>query len=99
MSLVGEWEARFDPQLTQKGEFYLDNKNFVHVDMMRSAKYPLSLLEDGELGAQVSWAGCSALLLFCTVVLNFYIFDILLLEICFAPETLIINTVLVHLFF
>ncbi|XP_023869254.1 alpha-2-antiplasmin isoform X3 [Salvelinus sp. IW2-2015] len=50
----GEWEARFDPQLTQKGEFYLDNKNFVHVDMMRSAKYPLSLLEDGELGAQVA---------------------------------------------
>ncbi|XP_038861439.1 alpha-2-antiplasmin-like isoform X1 [Salvelinus namaycush] len=50
----GEWEARFDPQLTQKDVFYLDNKNFVHVDMMRSAKYPLSLLEDGELGAQVA---------------------------------------------
>uniref|UniRef100_A0A673ZGR5 Serpin domain-containing protein n=2 Tax=Salmo trutta TaxID=8032 RepID=A0A673ZGR5_SALTR len=50
----GEWESRFDPQFTQKDVFYLDNKNFVHVDMMRSAKYPLSLLEDGKLGAQVA---------------------------------------------
>lgn len=55
VSLTGEWEARFDPQFTSKEVFYLDNKNFVHVDMMNSAKYPLSLLEDGELGAQVGW--------------------------------------------
>ncbi|XP_041657589.1 alpha-2-antiplasmin isoform X2 [Cheilinus undulatus] len=50
----GEWRTRFDPQATSKGVFYLDNQNSVSVDMMKSAQYPLRLLEDPELQAQVA---------------------------------------------
>ncbi|XP_074528472.1 alpha-2-antiplasmin [Halichoeres trimaculatus] len=50
----GEWQTRFDPQATSKGVFYLDNQNSVSVDMMKSAQYPLRLLEDPELEAQVA---------------------------------------------
>ncbi|KAG5843953.1 hypothetical protein ANANG_G00156360 [Anguilla anguilla] len=50
----GEWVARFDPALTAKDRFYIDSKNIVDVDMMVGHKYPLSLLMDGELGAQVA---------------------------------------------
>ncbi|XP_041808772.1 alpha-2-antiplasmin [Chelmon rostratus] len=50
----GEWQTRFDPQVTSKGVFYLDNQNSVSVDMMKSAQYPLRLLDDPELGAQVA---------------------------------------------
>ncbi|KAF3705461.1 Alpha-2-antiplasmin [Channa argus] len=50
----GEWRTQFDPQVTSKGVFYLDNQNSVSVDMMKSAHYPLRLLDDPELGAQVA---------------------------------------------
>lgn len=50
----GEWQTRFDPLLTSKAVFYLDNKNSVSVDMMKSAQYPLRLLDAPELGAQVT---------------------------------------------
>ncbi|KAJ8347660.1 hypothetical protein SKAU_G00262490 [Synaphobranchus kaupii] len=50
----GEWVARFDPTLTAKDRFYIDSRNIVDVDMMVGQKYPLSLLMDGELGAQVA---------------------------------------------
>ncbi|XP_070773981.1 alpha-2-antiplasmin [Enoplosus armatus] len=50
----GEWQTRFDPQVTSKGVFYLDNQNSVSVDMMKSAQYPLRLLDDPELEAQVA---------------------------------------------
>ncbi|KAM7397479.1 hypothetical protein PAMA_005666 [Pampus argenteus] len=49
----GEWQTQFDPLLTSKGVFYLDNQNLVLVDMMKSAQYPLRLLDDPELEAQV----------------------------------------------
>lgn len=51
---TGEWQTRFDPQVTSKGVFYLDNQNSVPVDMMKSAQYPLRLLDDPELEAQVT---------------------------------------------
>ncbi|KAM4620587.1 alpha-2-antiplasmin [Polymixia lowei] len=50
----GEWQTRFDPQATSKGVFYLDNQNSVSVDMMKSAQYPLRLLDDPDLEAQVA---------------------------------------------
>ncbi|XP_044077179.1 alpha-2-antiplasmin isoform X2 [Siniperca chuatsi] len=50
----GEWQTRFDPLATSKGVFYLDNQNSVSVDMMKSAQYPLRLLDDPELEAQVA---------------------------------------------
>ncbi|XP_041865095.1 alpha-2-antiplasmin [Melanotaenia boesemani] len=50
----GEWKTRFDPQVTSKGMFYLDNTNSVSVDMMKSAQYPLRLIDDPDLQAQVA---------------------------------------------
>ncbi|XP_070700063.1 alpha-2-antiplasmin [Pempheris klunzingeri] len=50
----GEWQTRFDPLATSKGVFYLDNQNSVSVDMMKSAQYPIRLLDDPELEAQVA---------------------------------------------
>uniref|UniRef100_A0A8C4DN62 Serpin domain-containing protein n=1 Tax=Dicentrarchus labrax TaxID=13489 RepID=A0A8C4DN62_DICLA len=50
----GEWQTRFDPLGTSKGIFYLDNQNSVSVNMMKSAQYPLRLLDDPELEAQVA---------------------------------------------
>ncbi|XP_074467100.1 alpha-2-antiplasmin-like [Sebastes fasciatus] len=50
----GEWRTRFDPLGTSKGAFYLDNQNSVLVDMMKSAQYPLRLLDDPALEAQVA---------------------------------------------
>ncbi|KAG7484775.1 hypothetical protein MATL_G00054310 [Megalops atlanticus] len=50
----GEWIARFDSSLTAKDRFYIDNENMIYVDMMQEPKYPLSLLMDSELGAQVA---------------------------------------------
>nr|XP_020442873.1 alpha-2-antiplasmin-like [Monopterus albus] len=50
----GEWQTQFDPLKTSKGVFYLDRQNLVSVDMMRSAHYPLRLLDDPELEAQVA---------------------------------------------
>ncbi|XP_033492386.1 alpha-2-antiplasmin [Epinephelus lanceolatus] len=50
----GEWQTQFDPLVTSKGMFYLDNQNSVLVDMMKSAQYPLRLLSDPELKAQVA---------------------------------------------
>ncbi|XP_047463540.1 alpha-2-antiplasmin [Mugil cephalus] len=50
----GEWRTQFDPQATSKGVFYIDDENSVSVDMMKSAQYPLRLLDDVELEAQVA---------------------------------------------
>ncbi|XP_056141134.1 alpha-2-antiplasmin [Lampris incognitus] len=50
----GEWQTRFDPQVTSKGAFYLDVQKAVSVDMMKSAHYPLRLMDDAELQAQVA---------------------------------------------
>lgn len=56
----GEWQTQFDPLVTSKGKFYLDNQNSVSVDMMKSAQYPLRLLDDRELRAQVQQLyGCN----------------------------------------
>ncbi|XP_068187650.1 alpha-2-antiplasmin-like [Antennarius striatus] len=54
MYFKGEWQTRFNPQATSKGVFYLDNQNSVSVDMMKSAQYPLRLMGDPELDAQVA---------------------------------------------
>ncbi|XP_040006313.1 alpha-2-antiplasmin [Xiphias gladius] len=50
----GEWKTQFDPLVTSKGVFYLDSQNSVSVDMMKSAHFPLRLLDDPELEAQVA---------------------------------------------
>uniref|UniRef100_A0A096LXJ7 Serpin domain-containing protein n=1 Tax=Poecilia formosa TaxID=48698 RepID=A0A096LXJ7_POEFO len=50
----GEWKARFDPNFTSKGVFYLDDLHLVDVDMMDDTKHQLSLLMDSELEAQVA---------------------------------------------
>lgn len=50
----GEWQTRFDSQATSKGVFYLDNQNSVSVDMMKSSQYPLRLMDDPQLKAQVA---------------------------------------------
>nr|XP_046152356.1 alpha-2-antiplasmin-like [Oncorhynchus gorbuscha] len=50
----GEWKARFDPRFTSKDVFYIDDKHMVNVDMMMGPKYPLSLLIDNDLEAQVA---------------------------------------------
>lgn len=55
MCLTGEWKARFDPNFTSKGVFYLDNLHMVDVDMMEDAKHQLSLFIDNELEAQVKY--------------------------------------------
>uniref|UniRef100_A0A3Q2UB79 Serpin domain-containing protein n=1 Tax=Fundulus heteroclitus TaxID=8078 RepID=A0A3Q2UB79_FUNHE len=50
----GEWKTQFDPQETSKRAFYLDSQNSVLVDMMKSVHYPLRLMDDPELQAQVT---------------------------------------------
>ncbi|KAM4742223.1 serpin peptidase inhibitor, clade F (alpha-2 antiplasmin, pigment epithelium derived factor), member 2b [Anableps anableps] len=50
----GEWKARFDPNFTSKGVFYLDDLHMVDVDMMEDTKHQLSLFTDNELEAQVA---------------------------------------------
>ncbi|XP_037543143.1 alpha-2-antiplasmin [Nematolebias whitei] len=50
----GEWKTQFDPLVTSKGVFYLDNQNSVSVDMMKSAQYPLRMMDDSDLQAQVA---------------------------------------------
>ncbi|MEQ2175330.1 hypothetical protein GOODEAATRI_016908 [Goodea atripinnis] len=54
MCLSGEWKTQFDPQVTSKGVFYLDSQNSVSVDMMKSVQYPLRLMDDPQLQAQVT---------------------------------------------
>lgn len=53
LASLGEWQTQFDPLVTSEGVFYLDNQNSVSVDMMKSAQYPLRLLDDHDLKAQV----------------------------------------------
>lgn len=60
-SLSGEWQTQFDPLVTSKAAFYLDNQNSVLVDMMKSAQYPLRLLVDPDLEAQVTVMSTSAI--------------------------------------
>ncbi|XP_029303455.1 LOW QUALITY PROTEIN: alpha-2-antiplasmin [Cottoperca gobio] len=50
----GAWQTQFDPLVTSKGAFYLDDQNSVSVDMMKSAQYPLRVLNDPELESQVA---------------------------------------------
>uniref|UniRef100_A0A667YJC1 Serpin domain-containing protein n=1 Tax=Myripristis murdjan TaxID=586833 RepID=A0A667YJC1_9TELE len=54
MYFKGEWQTRFDAQATSKSIFYLDNQNSVWVDMMKSAQYPLRLMFESQLQAQVA---------------------------------------------
>lgn len=51
--LTGEWESRFDKELTGKDRFYINSTTPVEVVMMLAPKYPLSMMVDNELGAQV----------------------------------------------
>lgn len=48
---AGFWRTKFDPSLTQKGSFHLDERFTVPVDMMHSLSYPLRwfLLEQPEI--------------------------------------------------
>lgn len=71
----GEWQTRFDPQVTSKGAFYLDNQNSVLVDMMKSAQYPLRLLHDPELEAQVTSPSSLGFLLCQHASLEFCLFQ------------------------
>ncbi|XP_061595128.1 alpha-2-antiplasmin isoform X2 [Cololabis saira] len=48
----GQWQTQFDPLATTKGVFYLDSQTSVSVNMMKSAQYPLRLMDDPELQAQ-----------------------------------------------
>ncbi|KAJ8414654.1 hypothetical protein AAFF_G00038560 [Aldrovandia affinis] len=50
----GQWQSRFDSRFTSKDLFFISDKEVVHVDMMLAPKYPLSLLIDRELDAQVA---------------------------------------------
>ncbi|XP_037534176.1 serpin peptidase inhibitor, clade F (alpha-2 antiplasmin, pigment epithelium derived factor), member 2b [Nematolebias whitei] len=50
----GEWKARFDPNFTSRGVFYLDDLHMVDVDVMEDAKHQLSCFIDNELEAQVA---------------------------------------------
>ncbi|KAF7218669.1 serpin peptidase inhibitor, clade F (alpha-2 antiplasmin, pigment epithelium derived factor), member 2b [Nothobranchius furzeri] len=50
----GEWKARFDPNFTSRGVFYLDDLHMVDVDVMEDAKHQLSCFADNELEAQVA---------------------------------------------
>ncbi|XP_072230989.1 alpha-2-antiplasmin isoform X2 [Leuresthes tenuis] len=50
----GEWQTQFDLQATSKGEFYLNSLISVSVDMMKSAQYPIRLMDDPDLQAQVA---------------------------------------------
>lgn len=48
---AGFWRTKFDPSLTQKDSFHLDEQFTVPVDMMHSQSYPLRwfLLEQPEI--------------------------------------------------
>ncbi|XP_041947893.1 alpha-2-antiplasmin-like [Alosa sapidissima] len=50
----GEWESRFDKELTGKDRFYINSTTPVEVVMMVAPKYPLSMMLDNALGAQVA---------------------------------------------
>ncbi|XP_059931387.1 serpin peptidase inhibitor, clade F (alpha-2 antiplasmin, pigment epithelium derived factor), member 2b [Gadus macrocephalus] len=50
----GEWIARFDPQLTSKGVFYLNDNQLVDVEMMEGPKHPMSVYVDPILEAHVA---------------------------------------------
>ncbi|XP_013884904.1 serpin peptidase inhibitor, clade F (alpha-2 antiplasmin, pigment epithelium derived factor), member 2b isoform X2 [Austrofundulus limnaeus] len=50
----GEWKARFDPNFTSRGVFYIDDLHMVDVDVMEDAKHQLSFFTDNELEAQVA---------------------------------------------
>lgn len=54
LCLSDVWKTQFDPQVTSKGVFYLDNQKSVSVDMMKSAQYPLRMMGDPDLQAQVT---------------------------------------------
>ena len=48
---AGFWRSKFDPNLTQRGTFHLDEQFTVPVDMMQALTYPLHLflLEQPEI--------------------------------------------------
>ncbi|CAL8353405.1 unnamed protein product [Lota lota] len=50
----GEWSSRFDPQLTSKGAFHLNENQLVEVEMMEGPKQPLSMYNDQQMGARVA---------------------------------------------
>ena len=63
--LPGEWSARFDPRLTSRGVFYLNNNQLVDVEMMEGPKHPLSMYVDPHMDASVSIPSSSHLMFFC----------------------------------
>ncbi|XP_043910301.1 alpha-2-antiplasmin isoform X2 [Protopterus annectens] len=50
----GLWRHKFDPRFTTPGMFYLDDHQYITVDMMNCPKYPLSWYTDEELKTQVA---------------------------------------------
>jgi hypothetical protein len=68
--LPGEWIARFDPQLTSKGVFYLNDNQLVDVEMMEGPKHPMSVYVDPIMEAHVSILSSSHLMFFLLVVTN-----------------------------
>ncbi|GAB1296454.1 Alpha-2-antiplasmin [Apodemus speciosus] len=60
---LGFWRTKFDPSLTQKDSFHLDERFTVPVDMMHALSYPLRwfLLEQAEIQVTLSLALASKL--------------------------------------
>ncbi|KAM4636271.1 plasma protease C1 inhibitor [Discoglossus pictus] len=50
----GKWISRFDPKLTKKDVFFTPSSSAVKVPMMNSNKYPLQIIRDTYLKAQVA---------------------------------------------
>jgi hypothetical protein len=55
---AGFWRTKFDPSLTQKDFFHLDERFTVSVDMMHAVSYPLRwfLLEQPEIQVSLDFA-------------------------------------------
>lgn len=60
---AGFWRTKFDPSLTQKDSFHLDEQFTVPVDMMHAQSYPLRwfLLEQPEIQVTLGLALTSKL--------------------------------------
>lgn len=56
---AGFWRSKFDPNLTQRGTFHLDEQFTVPVDMMQALTYPLHwfLLEQPEIQVTLDCSG------------------------------------------
>ena len=56
---AGFWRNKFDPNLTQRDTFHLDEQFTVPVDMMQALTYPLHwfLLEQPEIQVTLDYSG------------------------------------------